>query len=234
MSGGLSAGVSAARPTPGRLVAVEGIDASGKSTFAAQVVRALRDRGLPVMLVDRTTAPAAAGDYPGAHLRGLRELIWEYPDDAQTSLLGFDHWAHLLASWFAAVDHTVVRPALERGGWVVADPWYYKFAARFALGVGLEQALAAFTGISTPASVVWLDVDPEVCASRRTGLRATETGEWQGRDRDLSGFVEYQAGVRRQYGALAASLGWHAVTAPDVAAVVDRLVGTIGERREAG
>lgn len=220
----------------GRLVAVEGIDASGKSTFARQVVAALVRRGRPAVLLDRATAPAAAGGYAGTHLQELRHLIWEYPEDAPTSQLGFDHWAHLLASWFAALDHTVIRPALDRGAWVVADPWYHKFAARFALRVGLEQALAAFAGITAPGSVVWLDVDPAVCAARRSEVRSTEAGEWQGNPRSRAAFVDYQGAVRGQYAALAAVHGWHAVTAPapDADEVVDALVADVERERGGG
>lgn len=207
-----------------RFVALEGIDASGKSTLAAELVAELRRAGEPALLVDRATAPAAAGGYPGAHLAALRALIWEYPADAQTSSLGFAHWSHLLAAWFAGVDHTVVTPALAAGSWVVADPWYYKFATRFAVTVGLDEALAAFAGISAPGTVVWLDVAPDVCAGRRTDLRSTEAGEWQGKDRGRDSFVDYQDSVREHYGTLAASLGWHTVTAPDAASLAGRLL----------
>lgn len=209
----------------GRFVAVEGIDASGKSTLAAELVGELRRAGQPAVLVDRSTAPVAAGGYPGAHLRALRGLIWEYPPDAHTSSLGFGHWAHLLAAWFAAVDHTVVTPAVTAGSWVVADPWYYKFAARFAVTVGLDRAVAAFAGIAAPGTVVWLDVAPDVCARRRARHRPTEAGEWQGKDPGLDSFVEYQGSVRRHYGVLAEALGWHAVESPDPSALADRLLG---------
>jgi thymidylate kinase len=214
----------------GCLVAVEGIDGSGKSTLAAELTRVLAGRGQHATLVDRRTAPGAAGGYPGSHLHALRQLIWEYPQGARTSLLGFGHWSRLLASWFAAVDHTVVRPALEGGGWVVADPWYYKFAARFALSVGLDDALALFAGTSTPGAVVWLDVAPEECASRRTDPRRTESGEWQGGE----GFVRYQRAVRSQYVTLAAANGWCVVTAPDAHALVDKLCReALGTAKEA-
>jgi dTMP kinase len=206
-------------PGPGRFIAVEGIDGSGKSSVAADLARDLAARGAPVVLVDRRTAPRLAAGYPGAHLRSLAALIWEYPASAHTSELGFGHWSHLLAAWFHAVDHLVVRPALADGGYVVADSWCHKFVARFALTVGLPGAQAVFAGVTVPQRVLWLDVAPEVCVRRRSRLRATERGEWQGLDGVDDGYLAYQSGVRSIYRALAAAGGWRVLTGVDRAAV---------------
>ena len=199
-------------------LAVEGIDASGKSTLA----RALADR-LGGTLLDRRTAGAAADGWAAAHLAGLRRLIWEYPPGVATSQLGFGHWSRLLGAWFAAVDAVVLRPALDRGGVVVADSWWPKFAARFAVTVGPAAAAAVFDGVSAPDAVVWLDVPPEVAVRRRTELRGTEDGEWTG----TPGFLAYQGQVREAYAALAAAHGWLRVPAGPpgdvLAEAVDRL-----------
>jgi thymidylate kinase len=206
---------------PGRLIAVEGIDGSGKSTVAREVARSLDARGADAVLVSRETVPDALDGYRAGHLRTLRGLIWEYPPTARTSELGFSHWAQLLGAWFAAVDHAVVRPALERGACVVADSWYYKFVARFAVAVGLHDAEQVFRGISVPDAVLWLDTPPEVCLRRRSDLRTTETGEWQRETGGADGFVAYQGAVRTMYRRLAAAHSWKvvgSVEAPSVAA----------------
>jgi dTMP kinase len=205
--------------TPARFIAVEGIDGSGKTSVAGELTRTLGAGGAAAVLVDRHTAPALAAGYPGEHLRTLADLIWEYPADAHTSRLGFGHWSHLLAAWFHAVDHLVVRPALAEGRYVVADSWCPKFVARFALNVGLTRAQAVFAGVSVPDRVLWLDVAPEVCVRRRSRLRTTERGEWQGLDTADDGYLAYQAGVRSMYRALATAGGWRALTGVDRAAV---------------
>ena len=199
----------------GRFLSVEGIDASGKSTLAAALAGWLAARGRPALLLDRHGAVAAAEGYPAEHLAGLRRLIWEYPPQARTSQLGFAHWANLLAAWYHAVDEVVVRPAVAAGTWVVADSWFYKFAARFAVTVGPDAAQRAFVGVTAPDPVLWLDVAPQVCAGRRDTMRPTERGEWQGLDRRPAptngpdpGFLTYQAHVRGAYARLAAEHGW--------------------------
>jgi thymidylate kinase len=199
----------------GWFVAVEGIDGSGKSTVAAQLVGELVTGGRRAVLVDRRTAPGLAGGYPGEHLAGLARLIWDYPSDARTSELGFCHWSRLLAAWFHAVSEVVVRPALAGGAIVIADSWWHKFAARFALTVGLRRARAVFDGAAVPDQVLWLDVPPQVCAQRRTVLRGTERGEWQGlRDRD-DGYLRYQRQVRAGFRSMATTGGWQVL--PDAA-----------------
>jgi dTMP kinase len=225
-------------PSPeraGSLIAVEGIDGSGKSTVAREIADALEQVGLRAVLVSRATAPEIANGYCAEHLRTLGRLIWDYPETAKTSALGFGHWAHLLASWFAAVDHTVIRPAVARGTCIVADSWYYKFAARFALGVGLKQALGFFRDVSVPDTVIWLDVPPETCLARRRTLRSTERGEWQDLD-DGGGaaFVEYQGKVRRMYRALASACSWEVVASTDRASVAGEIGRRLREIREPG
>jgi thymidylate kinase len=219
---------------PARLVAVEGIDGSGKTTVARRLVRALRKAGGEAVLVSRETVPDALDDYRAAHLRSVRGLIWDYPPDARTSDLGFGHWRHLLAAWFAAVDHAVVQPALARGAFVVADSWYYKFVARFAVATGLARAQEAFAGISEADLVLWLDTPPDVCLRRRPELRSTEAGEWTRADGGADGFLAYQSAVRETYGRLARSRSWTAVASPNAAGpAVEAVLGALVPERVA-
>lgn len=215
----------------GQFIAIEGIDASGKSTVAADLAGMLAEGGAAAVLVSRRTAPGLAGGYPGRHLARLADLIWNYPDDARTSELGFRHWSQLLAAWFHAVDHMVVGPALADGRHVVADSWVHKFTARFALQVGLRRARSVFAGVSVPDQVLWLDIAPEVCAGRRPSLRATERGEWHGLLDQDDGYVRYQRKVRSVYRSMAVAGGWRVLTAADeqrLSAVLARMRAEIG------
>lgn len=210
-------------PPRGRLIAIEGIDGAGKSTVAGDVVAIVAELGRRAVLLDRNTACEAMDGYHAEHLGRLRELIWEYPPTARTSDLGFWHWAHLLSSWFHAVDHTVVRPALRDGAYVVADSWYYKFVARFALTVDLAQATDLFRGVSRPDLVVLLAAEPELCVDRRRDLRTTEMGEWQNLGAGRDAFVEYQGRVRSVYARLAAAGSWEVVASTDRSTVTAQL-----------
>jgi thymidylate kinase len=197
----------------GRLIVVEGLDACGKSTLAEMLARHLGGEGRPAFLLTRHTATERSGGYVTDHLTALRTLIWEYPPHARTSELGFGHWSALIGAWFHAVDHTLVRPLLATGTWVVADSWFHKFMARFTLQVGTAAAAAPFRGLTRPDSVLWLDVPPEECAHRRVEFRSTESGEWHAH---ADGFVDYQRRVRQVYVELAEKLDWERLPPADV------------------
>lgn len=210
------------RAGPGRFVSIEGIDGSGKSTVARQLAGRIRQSGRRALLLDRSTATESVAGSVADHLARLRSLIWECPPTARTSQLGFEHWRHVLLAWFHAVDHVTVRPALADGTWVVADSWFYKYAARFALTCGLADAEQCFRGISVPSAVFWLDVDPVVCARRRASHRPTERGEWLGLDGSEQAFVDYQRRVREVYVRLAGTHHWSSIDPDDVEAAVGR------------
>ncbi len=195
---------------------VEGLDACGKSTLARLLTRHLDSESGPAFLLTRRTATQRTGGYVTDHLAALRALIWEYPPHARTSDLGFGHWSALIGAWFHAVDHTLVRPLLATGTWVVADSWFHKFMARFTLQVGAADAAAPFRGLTSPDSVLWLDVPPEECANRRVEFRSTESGEWHAH---ADGFVDYQRRVRGVYAELAERLGWERLEPAGVAEV---------------
>jgi dTMP kinase len=214
------------------LIAVEGIDGCGKSSLARMLADGLSAEGRDVLLLDRGSVTGAVTGYPADHLARLRALIWDYPRDAVTSQLGFRHWSHLVAAWFHAVDHLVVRPVTAAGTLVIADSWYHKFAARFTLTAGAAAAQLPFAGLSQPRMVLWLDVPPAECAARRPRPRATERGEWQGLAAASDGFVAYQSRVRAAYASLAAEHGWERIGPGSTAEVTARaraLLATLGD-----
>jgi len=214
----------------GRFISVEGIDACGKSTVAAALVDRLAADGGRVSLLDRHSATTGLAGYPAEHLAALRSLIWDYPEGAVTSELGFGHWSNLISAWFHAVDHLVVRPALAVGTSVVSDSWWAKFAARFALTVGAPAAIRIFAGVAVPDLVLWLDVAPEDCLVRRPRLRATERGEWQGLDGESQGFVAYQGAVREMYLQFAMAGVWQRIEPADVAGTVEAAYDLVRSR----
>ncbi len=95
--------------TRGKFIALEGGEGTGKSTQAALLAQALRARGLAV---DVTREP---GGTPGAE--AIRQLLLHPPGD------GWGAEAEALLFAAARADHVArrIRPALERGEWVISD-----------------------------------------------------------------------------------------------------------------
>jgi dTMP kinase len=143
--------------TPGRLIALEGIDGCGKSTQA----RLLADR-LGALLTFEPGATALGG--------ALRRLALEpgpalVSDRAEALLMAADRAQHVAE---------VVRPALDRGGWVVTDRYSASTLAYQGYGRGLDlEELDRLVGWATggliPHLSVLVEVDPALGRARRQG-----------------------------------------------------------------
>ena len=140
-------------------VSLEGVDGSGKSTQAKLLAEAL---GPETLLIREPGGTGAA--------ERIRELL---ADPA----LEIDPFAELLLFSAARADllERVVRPALERGGTVVADRFAdssvaYQGGAR---GLGTSHVLSlvdmTIDGL-WPDLTVYLRIDPEVGLGRADGL----------------------------------------------------------------
>jgi dTMP kinase len=192
-------------------VVLEGCDGCGKSTQAARLVRALRDRGHEV----------AATFEPGATElgRALREVLLSgelaVSPRAEALLMAADRAQHV---------ETVVMPALEAGAWVVSDRFVgsslaYQGGAR---GLGFDRIAAvnefATAGL-TPDLVVYLAAPVDVLATRRRGPVDRIEGEGDA----------FLAAVAEAYDTLASAHGWSVVDASPPPDDVERALWSVVE-----
>lgn len=145
--------------TRGRFIALEGGEGTGKSTQSRLLTEALQARGLEVVL---TREP---GGTPGAE--AIRQLLLDPPGE------GWGARAEALLFAAARSDHVekLIRPALERGAWVVCDRFVDSSRAYQggAGGIGDDAVRALHTVGSDglrPDLTVLVDVDPELVAAR--------------------------------------------------------------------
>jgi dTMP kinase len=153
---------------PGRLIALEGIDGSGKSTQA----RRLSDR-LDALLTFE----------PGATQLGvaLRRLLL---DSGEVRVAGPTE-ALLMAADRAQHVAEVVTPALEAGTWVVTDRYSASTLAYQGYGRGLDltwldRLVEWATGGVAPDVTVLIEVPVAVAAARRRGDSSDDRFERQG------------------------------------------------------
>ena len=144
---------------PGRFIALEGGEGTGKSTQARMLVQALEGRGLKVV---PTREP---GGTTGAE--AIRELLLHPPGG------GWQARAEALLFAAARSDHVekLIRPALAEGKWVVCDRFVDSSRAYQGGAGGLGDAVVvALHDLGSeglrPDLTVLLDVDPETVAAR--------------------------------------------------------------------
>jgi dTMP kinase len=177
----------------GRFISFEGGEGTGKSTHAGLLARRLESLGIDVLL---TREP---GGSPGAEI--IRHVILS----GVAKPLGAEVEAMLFAA--ARDDHvnTTIRPALERGTWVLCDR--FADSTRIYQGIAgqvderLIHALERVTiGDMKPDLTFVLDVPAEMGLQRATKRRGKAKA-----DRFESEALEFHEKLRAAYRQLAAS-----------------------------
>jgi len=159
----------------GRFIAFEGGEGAGKSTQAKLLAEALRERGIQVLL---TREP---GGTPGAE--AIRELLLHPPGD------GWAPAAEALLFAAARSDHVerAIRPALDRGAWVVSDRFVDSSRAYQGGGGGLSDAdVLALHRIGSqgllPDITFLLEVNSAYAVARAAGRDGGSSDAIGGRD----------------------------------------------------
>jgi dTMP kinase len=206
--------MSDTNPTParGRFIVLEGIDGCGKTTQLEALRQWLPTSGLMPpgarVIVSREPGGTALG-------QALRELLLHPPGEAapvpRAELL-------LYAADRAQHVETVLRPALERGDWVLCDrftgsTWAYQGYGRGLMKSMIRDLEFLATGGLRADLTIWLDVSlVESC--RRRGGQLADRLEGEG--------VAFLGRVSDGFERLAAQRGWTRIDAgKPVAAVTE-------------
>ena len=149
----------------GRFITFEGPEGGGKSTHVKELAEQLRAEGRTVLV---TREPG--GTRLAELVRGLVREEVEDPPVARSEVL-------LFLAARAQVVANVIRPALERGEWVVCDRFADSTFAYQGYGRGIDVALLkALNDFATeglkPDLTILLDVSPETSKARLAARQA--------------------------------------------------------------
>jgi dTMP kinase len=155
----------------GRFLTLEGGEGAGKSTLARALAERLRGRGLAVTVTRE----------PGGSRRAeeIRETI------LSGRIKPYGAFAEALMFSAARIDHVdrLIRPALEKGDWVISDRFIDSTRAYQGILGEIEPALLAeleqvATAGLRPDLTFVLDIDPRLGLRRAARRRAPgETGD---------------------------------------------------------
>lgn len=151
----------------GKFITLEGVDGAGKSTHLEYLAETIRARGVELVV---TREPG--GTPLGEKLRGLLLNDAMQPD------------TELMLMYAARAEHVaaLIKPALERGAWVLSDRFHDASYAYQCGGRGIAvtrlQALETWTleGFK-PDLTLLFDVSAEVAENRRAQARAADRFE---------------------------------------------------------
>jgi len=170
---------------PGRFIVLDGVDGCGKSTQAKRLVHTLRTEGEVEVQHLREPGSTTLGE-------GLRELLLSREQD-----MGPEVESLLFCAARRQMLDLLVRPALEKGQWVVCERFHPSTLA-YQGGAGgvpiqtLSLLLESWAGDPKPDLVLILDLDPAAAKQRR--------GESADRIEDKGqGFQEEVARAMRHY-----------------------------------
>jgi len=145
--------------TIGKFITFEGGEGAGKTTQAKLLAEALEKAGVETLL---TREP---GGTFGAE--AIRDLVLEGTSDRWSGM------TELLLMYAARLDHVekLIKPALERGVWVISDRFADSSLAYqgFARGLGEDRVKSvhqAVMGGFEPELTILFDMDPVIAQKR--------------------------------------------------------------------
>lgn len=175
--------------TKGRLIVIEGPDASGRSTQIGLITARLEAAGHAVLST------------------GLKrsELISEGILEAKRNFAGRRTLSLFYAADFADQLENKIIPALRAGYVVLADRYIYTMMAREAVrGISRRWSHNLFSFAVVPDLVFYLDVEPEELVHRvfqkNAYLDYYESGADMGLSEDMfESFLKYQAMIAKEF-----------------------------------
>jgi len=150
----------------GILIAVEGIDGTGKSTQIGLLAEYLREKGCRVT---QTREPT-----DGPYGKKIRQLFFDRGQctlEEELELFVEDRRQHV---------REVIGPALAEGHIVLTDRYYFSTAAyQGAAGIDPEEVFAKNSFAPEPDLVILLTMKPETSLARIKELRGEELNEFE-------------------------------------------------------
>lgn len=153
----------------GLLIAVCGLDGSGKSTQIQKLENWFRNQQLPTLLTKQPT------DYYRQDLR-----VREYLDNGQCGSM--EALAMLVAADRIWHIKTLIEPSLKGGVSVISDRYLFSSLAYFsARGLDVQYVKQLNNGTLIPDLTVFLDVEPEILL-QRISIRDGKTTKFEERE----------------------------------------------------
>jgi thymidylate kinase len=183
----------------GKLIIIEGIDGSGKTTVAKALCDSL---GSDVQFISKKSIDADTL-FRKEFMAMVKPILWEHSGTEPLHEIDEESWLFLHMLWYHMLQEYTLVPHLARFKYVVMDGWYYKFLARHIVNQKMETSLAKklTSRLFTGDKVFMLNVPPEICYHRKGGAKSSEYGIHKDANtgRTFQAFCDYQSKVHDAY-----------------------------------
>lgn len=183
-----------------KLIVIEGIDGSGKTTIAKRLINRLGEKAY---FLSKKSLEANT-DFQKQFMSEIKPILWERKANEPISEIDEESWLYLHMLWYHMLQKFVINNKLNTYEYVIMDGWYYKFLARHFVNKKMETSTAEFLvkRLLQPDKVFLLNVSPEVCFYRKDQIKASECGaheKGQKTELVINDFCEYQEKVYAAY-----------------------------------
>ncbi len=191
----------------GKIIAIEGIDQSGKNTQTRLLANSLKKNSASVSIISFPIYNSPSGRQIRRFLQGKQE----YPTAA----------LHMLYSLNRLENQELITRLAKNSDFVIADRYYpSNFAYGVSRGLSLEWLQGLDRGLPRASLVIVLDVPLLASFDRKSSGRDVHE-----RDRQLL------LTVRKTYRSLAEKLGWRVVDATPPTEKVHEAIWSIVKKR---
>jgi thymidylate kinase len=194
---------STTRVHNGRLLSVDGIDGTGKTTL----VSALRAKHNNLTLISKLTRLSEVLPM-GLYYNALTDIIFQRARNFGREIPD-DHWFRILSSWHILQTQELISPSVEQGLDVLLDNSPLKYMVRYIVNNPTQEGIIRQCFEPCLASIsdlIVLDAPAAVALSRKGGAFSPVEGGRRGETEN--DYLAYQEAVRLLIASEARDRGW--------------------------
>lgn len=197
-----------------KLIVLEGIDGSGKTSITKRIKEIMEAEGCSVFCVSKKN-PIISDKEMKSYVDMLKSIIWHAKADGiPWEFLDGTQWILQVALWYSVLNKQYIKELEKEYDYLLIDGWFYKLYARSQFNQNVHKSLIeellAFLKID--GNIFLLKNDPRECWKRRPEFKRTEIAPYGDLIQDpYSSYVDFQEKVQNRMLEMADQEKWNII-----------------------